>query len=514
MTTVTLTKDDFNFKMKRKVAFGNEDLHVAAIFLDKDDRNEPFIVLLFHAIMAFRRLIKKFMRRKYVLQITKDVRRGDNPLRLAINSSNSDLIRSRGRAAVMDFDVMNEAITSSAAEISRKEKWERNLNNYIQKKKRVSSKKGHRNKKPNISTINVLKQIQHAHKLEKGTINFAHTLEKMETSSIEEVKKESFSLANTLLMNPKYAPSHTEKGPKFSIADVDAIQSYLPGAPIYYGATIGIQARHGGYLSYFNSNDIKASAFKPTAQARYVIINCDRREDTGIVRYGDSVWLQVGYYEILGARFGIRKKKYYKGETEEMNHSLMPAFINCRNDNLHRAMSYGRWIIMCKTDSIGKQGQPVCHHDQVLFEQEWYYLSSARPSEASMFRCKGADHLNNEKELSKYLFRPAEECSWKMHIIGQATEKSDKKQLEKIFSKANKQIDAVAENVSKKAPAILSHVQTKIADHLKPEVFLVDHLKHKTDNVETQVQYYDVYQKLSSKNFSNLQGWTTISLLI
>jgi len=184
----------------------------------------------------------------------------------------------------------------------------------------------------------------------------------------------------------------------------------------------------------------------------------------------------------------------------------MPAFVNCRNDNMKRALNYGRWIIMSKTEGLAKQGQPVCHHDQVLFEQEWYYLSSARPSECNMFRSKAADHLNNEKELCKYLFKPAEECSWKIHILGQPSEKSDKKQLEKIFSKANKQIDYTAQKIYKQGPGLLSHIQTKIADHLKPEVFLVDHLKHKTDNVETQVQYYDAYQKLESKNFSNLTG--------
>ena len=507
---VTLTKEDFNFKTKKKPAFGNEDGHVAAVFLDLDDRHEPFIVLLFHAIMAFRRLIKRFMRRKYVIQISKEVRRGDNPLQIAIKSSNIDLVQSRGRATVIKFDIMHEAITSNAAEIARKERWERNINNYIQKKQRTK-KKGKKSAKSNTSTINLLKHMQHAHELGKGVKDFTETLKTMGVNALqakEEIsKKEIFTLENTLLSNPKFAvPPHAEKVPKFMIADVDSINTYLPGAPIYYGATIGIQARHGGYLSYFNSNDIKASAFKPTAQARYVVINCDRREDTGLVRYGDAVWLQVGLYEVLGAKFGMRKKKYNKGDDNKMDHSLMPTFINCRNENLQRAMNYGRWIIMSKNDSIARQGQPVCHHDQVLFEQEWYYLSSARPSEAAMFKSKAADHLDNEKELCKYLFKPAEECSWKIHILGQPTEKSDKKQLEKVFSKANKQMDATADNIHKKGPGLLSHIQTKIADHLKPEVFLVDNLKHKTDIVETQVQYYDVYQKLANKNFSNLQG--------
>lgn len=506
---VTLTKDDF-IKTRKKPAFGNEDGHVAAIFLDVDDRSEPFIVLLFHAIMAFRRLIKKFMRRKYVIQISKIVRIGDNPLQIAIKASNADLVNSRGKATVMDFDTIHEALESNAAEIARKEKWERNINNYLQKKQRMKKKKANKIKS-NTSTISVLKHMHHAQELQKGIETFTNALQETivhvkHDDEHELLKKNALTLENTLLMNPKYAPPpHAEKVPRFMIADVDNINTYLPGAPIYYGATIGIQARHGGYLSYFNSSDIKASAFKPTGQARYVIINCDRREDTGLVRYGDAIWLQVGLYEILGAKFGIRKRNKVK-EGEKNEHSLIPSFVNCRNDNMKRAMNYGRWIVMSKSHGLAKQGQPVCHHDHVLFEQEWYYLSSNRPSECNMFRSKAADHLNNEKELCKYLFKPAEECTWKIHILGQASEKSDKKQLEKIFSKANNQIDCTAQKISKQGPGLLSHIQTKIADHLKPEFFLVDHLKHKTDNVETQVEYYDVYQKLAEKNFSNLTG--------
>lgn len=56
------------------------------------------------------------------------------------------------------------------------------------------------------------------------------------------------------------------------------------------------QSRHGGYLSYNNFADIKASAPKIVPAARFVVWNCDDLNDHGILRYGDAVWLQVNVY--------------------------------------------------------------------------------------------------------------------------------------------------------------------------------------------------------------------------
>lgn len=46
-------------------------------------------------------------------------------------------------------------------------------------------------------------------------------------------------------------------------------------------------------MSFNQSFDIKASAYKIFPSSRFVIWNCDDLTDHGIVRFGDAVWLQV-----------------------------------------------------------------------------------------------------------------------------------------------------------------------------------------------------------------------------
>ena len=47
-------------------------------------------------------------------------------------------------------------------------------------------------------------------------------------------------------------------------------------------------------LAFFdNPNKIKANSAKITPSARLVVRNCDDLADSGVLRYGDAVWLQV-----------------------------------------------------------------------------------------------------------------------------------------------------------------------------------------------------------------------------
>jgi hypothetical protein len=77
---------------------------------------------------------------------------------------------------------------------------------------------------------------------------------------------------------------------KLSTTDLysDRNDANLPPPP-----PLSSQSRHGGYLSYNNCSDIKASAPKIVPSARFVVWNCDDLNDHGIMRYGDAVWLQV-----------------------------------------------------------------------------------------------------------------------------------------------------------------------------------------------------------------------------
>lgn len=78
--------------------------------------------------------------------------------------------------------------------------------------------------------------------------------------------------------------------------DLQEVLNYAPGTAVYFGATVAIQSRHGGFLSFNNASDIRASAHKILPSARFTIWNCDDLQDHGVVRYGDAVWLQVLLY--------------------------------------------------------------------------------------------------------------------------------------------------------------------------------------------------------------------------
>jgi hypothetical protein len=75
--------------------------------------------------------------------------------------------------------------------------------------------------------------------------------------------------------------------------DLQEVLNYAPGTAVYFGATVAVQSRHGGFLSFNNASDIRASAHKILPSARFTIWNCDELQDHGVVRYGDAVWLQV-----------------------------------------------------------------------------------------------------------------------------------------------------------------------------------------------------------------------------
>lgn len=75
--------------------------------------------------------------------------------------------------------------------------------------------------------------------------------------------------------------------------DIQDALAYNPGTAVYFGATIALQSRHGGFLSFVHGAEIKASAPKLLPSTRFVIWNCDQLNDFGVLRYGDAVWLQV-----------------------------------------------------------------------------------------------------------------------------------------------------------------------------------------------------------------------------
>jgi len=154
---------------------------------------------------------------------------------------------------------------------------------------------------------------------------------------------------------------------------------YLPGTQVYFGSRIALQARHGGYLSFLDPSNIKAAAHKRFPTTNFAISNCDDPTDTGILRYGDAVWLQAGVHEVLGADFGSGSNI---AQSETRN--IVPALINARRENLYKAHQYGRWIVLNREEPLDTLGESVNHLSKIILEQEWYFLGSTGPTNAIM----------------------------------------------------------------------------------------------------------------------------------
>eukprot|EP01033_Poteriospumella_lacustris_P011140 gene11140-7927_t len=240
------------------------------------------------------------------------------------------------------------------------------------------------------------------------------------------------------------------------------IGEYLEGTPIYYGATLALQARHGGYLSYA-SGDVKASAHKVLSQSRFIVKKSDDLTDIGAVKFGDALWLQTiangsMASSVLGAVYGslVDKKR-----------EIQPALVSCKRAVMFKAQQYGRWIILNRDDPMGTLGKPVCHLDRIILEQEWCFLASNAPSSSSMFRiCENSDDALARKID---LFRPGDECIWRLHLVALPSDDGEwEKQRQQRLQEAKDQIDASEELRLKKANVLLSSLSSFLPDDLSP----------------------------------------------
>jgi hypothetical protein len=177
-----------------------------------------------------------------------------------------------------------------------------------------------------------------------------------------------------------------------------------------------VQSRHGGFLSFNNASDIRASAHKILPSARFTIWNCDDLQDNGVVRYGDAVWLQAGVHEVLGAQYGGNASVPASHSAENGMRKIHPALINCRKENFFKAQQYGRWIVLNRANPTGMLGERVLHHDQVMLEQEWCFIASHTPYDAFMATYNPLEKQSLSKKAADF-FHPPEECEWKLHLV-------------------------------------------------------------------------------------------------
>ncbi len=279
--------------------------------------------------------------------------------------------------------------------------------------------------------------------------------------------------------------------------------TYLPGTQIYYGASVALKARHGGFFSFFNPNDLKASAHKIMPTSKFIIIKCGDLTNKGVVRYGDPVWLMSSPTEVLGA--------HYSGGHIELNRKrkIHPALINCRRQNIFKAQQYGRWILLNKEKPIETIGMHVGNEDKVILEQEWYFLSSLSPYDCGMYKTKS--DIDQATRNGNDLFNPGDECTWKIFLCDHPHEADEgERKRAKQLSNASYQIDRSKSERGLKAMALLTPLKDKL-DPTLTEDYVVRHKLNHTLEFETQQQYFVCkFAAMSARNFeliSNSPGF-------
>lgn len=259
------------------------------------------------------------------------------------------------------------------------------------------------------------------------------------------------------------------------------IIEYVPGTSIYFGSSIALQAKHGGYLSYNDALNIKASAHKILQQTRFLVQNADDLTDIGILRYGDAIWLQAGQFDVLGA--------HYSGGPiiPGAQRTIRPGLINSRKQNIFKAQQYGRWIVLNSVNPIETIGQPVQHYDSIMLEQEWYFLASSNPYESSMHRNpENIDDVMKSGKVNLDLFSPGDDCFWKIVLVNlPRDDMTNEKERQKLAQYATDQIKQSKKNrrLRSRNLTIIAN-ETQQTSHLD-EKLMESSLKHKKSEEES-----------------------------
>lgn len=217
-------------------------------------------------------------------------------------------------------------------------------------------------------------------------------------------------------------------------------QGMLPpahGAPVSYGSSIALQAQHGGYLLLDSRGQASASACHPIPLAVFTLWNVSNLHDTGIVRYGDRVWLQCSRYEVLGSsaqrkdymdewnklmkacsksasRYSMHEPPDWRSHAEmareerkiiadtaatlSQNHAAVLAKTNfqrresygrlcavhCTGSAFEKAKQAGRWVMVNSNSPHAGLGNQVLNFDEVSLQQEWLFVSSRRQCDVEL----------------------------------------------------------------------------------------------------------------------------------
>lgn len=254
-------------------------------------------------------------------------------------------------------------------------------------------------------------------------------------------------------------------------------------------------------MSFFDKNNLIASAHKILPTSSYTIMNCSNFGDGGVVRYGDSIWFHTGQESVLGAQF------LDTGLQDSRKRVIHPALISSKKIDLFKAQQYGRWIVLNRENPLKTIGQTVGNKDKILLEQEWYFLSSMTPYVSGMYKTK-AD-IDNASRSTEELFNPGFECTWILHLHNQpCTANNGEKTRSMILARAKEAMDQSKQNRIDSSTPLFAPLKTKIRPNLHPDVLVQDKLYHLLDDESLQEHFVSRFSELSAKNFATSETTT------
>lgn len=290
----------------------------------RQKRKQPFLILFFSAVMSFKRIAKAM---KIVFE-----RRSMKKEKTVVNTMKSITIKSHDTVKRAYFG--SQVITVTGAEL-RHQRYLASIRNAHKRKERLKQRIAEKAAKKDPSLLEKVDTPAEA-KLDFATMkrsfpNFAERLRKtLVISKIEpdRVAEEVTPVDGNALSFDCLVDKNNKMEEKGTATEV---REYVAGSCIYYGSTITIQARHGGYMSYNDPKNLKASAHKVMQTTKFVIYKAKDPAFVGAVLYGDPVILQAGQHEVLGAQYGggpiIANEK----------RKIRPALINFRRENAYKA---------------------------------------------------------------------------------------------------------------------------------------------------------------------------------
>jgi hypothetical protein len=342
-------------------------------------RKHPFLASFFKAVLRFKGLARKA--RKWRAIFSKATVKNYQPLPGERSEFSKEVNKSQKHV---------EYAKAGAPVITlQPEKLQEYTQALIEKKKKLKTEK-----------IKVLKQIRNRRRFGKTTIFKSYEAvgkSKVNLSrSAVRVSKQLEGKLNAMSISNRFFNLTKEEQHKLQDTFIGAkVQKtvsdfeYMQGTNFYFGSDVCLQARHGGFLSYANTEILRASAPRPTEKTRFRLLNCDDLSDNGALTFGQAILLQTFNNEFLGANFGsgygrifdmnhilcyyinvLHTKHVYRHMVNSTTRKIEPVLMKMQETDpmsMLKAHQYGRWIILKKDDPIGSTGQPVSDHADKIF---------------------------------------------------------------------------------------------------------------------------------------------------